>query len=67
MVLSATKLFIVSVKICTSIMVKVTFQIKSNKVKKSCTSWPGEFFFVMWVIGNEQFFKVGHIQVMGWQ
>ena len=45
MVLSATKLFIVSVKICTSIMVKVTFQIKSNKVKKSCTSWPGEFFF----------------------
>ena len=43
-------------------MVTVTFEIKSNifnKVKKGFTGRPGDLFFAMRVIGNEQFFKVG--------
>ena len=60
----AIRLCINSVKICAAIMVKVTFEIKSNisfesDKKKSFTGRPGDLFFAMRVIGNEQFFKVG--------
>ena len=57
----ALKLCIISVNIYAAIMVKVTFEIKSslNKIKKMFTGSPGDIFFAMRVIGNEQFFKVG--------
>ena len=34
-----------------------------NKVKKSFTSRPVNNFLEMWVIGNEQFFKVSTMQI----
>ena len=59
----AIKLCIISLKIYAAIMVKVSFEIKSNslnKVKKKVLPVTRvTFFIVMRVIGNKQFLKVG--------
>ena len=58
----AIKLFIISAKIYAVIMVKVTFEIKSNtlfRVKKNLPAAQVTYFFATSVIGNEQFFKIG--------
>ena len=58
----AIKLFIISAKIYAVIMVKVTFEIKSNtlfRVKKVLPAAQVTYFFATSVIGNEQFFKIG--------
>ena len=59
----AIKLFIISVKIYAAIMVKVTFEVKSNiqfeyGKKVLLATWVTQF-FAMPVIRNEQFLKVG--------
>ena len=57
----AIKLCIISVKIYLAIMVKVKFEIK---VKKRFYRPPGRvLFFAIRVIGNENLFKVGLIQM----